>query len=130
MKNLILIVVLCVHFNSYCQTETKKPLGILTTVSTFMYASNGCNTIWVGVFSTTDGQSLLVASGEVHIGPGCPKRTSNQNSICEDGYIKDDYIVNSDSKDFKHCLIDCLKDEELYKKFESDKNRILENLNK
>ncbi len=115
---------MCFCFNSYCQEASKKA-GVYTTICYFMGATGGCNDVWVGVFCTTDNQTLLVSSGIAHVGPGCKKSVDNDNPLCQDTIIKEDLIENSKSKDYKYCLTELLKDDEVYAKYEVSKNEIL-----
>lgn len=125
MKKIILVLALCFCSISYSQVDSKKAC-VYTTVSYFMGASGGCNDIWVGVFCTSDSQTLLISSGTAHVGPGCSKLANNDNSsLCEDEIYKGDLIENSKYKEFKYCLTDLLKDDDIYSKYESDKNKIL-----
>jgi len=66
-----------------------------------------------------------VASGIVHLGYDKPIQSNRKDSKCKDVIYKGDYIENSTSKEFKYCLIECLKYDDVYAKFESDKYRIL-----
>lgn len=123
MKKIFFFIAICFCFNSYCQEASKKA-GVYTTICYFMGANGGCNDVWVGVFCKTDNQTLLVASGVAHVGPGC-KKSINNNSFCKDAIVREDLIENSNSKEYKYCLTELLKDDEIYSKYEASKNEIL-----
>lgn len=125
MKKIILFLVLSFYCTAFSQVDLRKPEGDLTTISYYIGKNNNSYDIWVGIFSTKDGQKLLVASGIVHLGYEKSIKSNNKTSNCKDAIYKGDYIENSTSKEFKYCLIECLKYDEVYSKFESDKYRIL-----
>lgn len=129
MKKIILILVICIFNLSFSQTSDKKLPGVITTQAYYMGSSNGCNTMWVGVFSTTDNTTLLIASGVVQVGDGCPRISTSNNLNCNDEILNGDYITNSMSKIHNYCLIDCLKIDEVYDLFKKDKIRILSSRN-
>jgi hypothetical protein len=130
MKKIILFLVLSFYSNAFSQVDSGKPEGELTTTSYYVGKSNNCYDIWVGIFSTKEGQKLLVASGIVHLGYDKPIQSNRKDSKCKDVIYKGDYIENSTSKEFKYCLIECLKYDDVYAKFESDKYRILSTIKK
>jgi hypothetical protein len=130
MKKIFLVLVLSFYCNAFSQVESRKPEGDLTTTSYYMGKNNNCYDIWVGIFSTKDGQKLLVAAGIVHLGYEKSIKSNNKTSNCKDAIYKGDYIENSPSKEYKYCLIECLKYDEVYSKFESDKYRILSEIKK
>jgi len=102
---------------------------VFSTSSSIISGSNGCYTVQVNVYlQDGDDTKWLVASGNVQIG-NCGRIISN-NTLCEDGLYKEDYIINSDSKSFKYCLIDCLKDDRVYTLYQADKYRILSEIKK
>ncbi|MFY8182561.1 MAG: hypothetical protein ACOVLG_12350 [Flavobacterium sp.] len=125
MKKIILILVLSFFNLTFSQTTDRKLPAQITTQSYYIGSEAGCTTIWVGVFSTTEGTTTLIASGEVQIGDGCPKRSSSTNPNCKDEELNGDFIINSLDKSYKYCLIDCLKVDEVYTLFVNEKNRLL-----
>ncbi|MBC7643032.1 MAG: hypothetical protein H7174_11970 [Flavobacterium sp.] len=131
MKKIILMLMLCFCFISYGQeNDFSRPVSsAYTTISYFIGASDGCNEIWVGVFCEINGTKLLVSSGTVCIGDGCRRISENNDSDCKDAIIKGELVENSKYK-YKYCLTELLKDDDIYAKYEVEKNRILSQLKK
>lgn len=129
MKKVLIIMMICYGFNSYSQDSNKK-LGIITVQSSFMYAENGCNHIWVGIFETLENQTLLISYGEVLIGEGCPKKENQSNPNCMDEILKGDLITSRKENTSQYCLIDLLKMDDIYIKYVDEKNRLLLTLKK
>jgi len=135
MKKILLILatsIVCISCATAQTDSYRLPiLGdlVFSTSSSIISGSNGCYTVQVNVYlQDGGGTKWLVASGNAQIG-NCSRITTN-NSLCEDGVYKEDYIINSDSKSFKYCLIDCLKDDRIYKLYLVDKYKILSEINK
>ncbi|MBP9793714.1 MAG: hypothetical protein KBC56_06920 [Flavobacterium sp.] len=136
MKNLLFCLLIAFFFVSCSSAQSNSsqerggfPVDItFSTQSDFISEHNGCFTIQVRVYMTAAGQTYLVASGNAQIG-SCG-RVGPNNPICKNEEIKGDYFINSDSKDFKYCLTECIKDERVYKQYESEKYRILSELKK
>lgn len=132
MKNLVLSVfgVLLFTMTSFAQTSGKylPPSYFGYTTQAHLVSVDGdCYTIWVGVYwMGSDGQINLLTHGQATIGSGCNRSSNDNNSDCVNEIYKGDYIVNANSKGLKYCLIDCLKDDNVYKEYLEDKNKILE----
>ena len=129
MKKLIIIVLICCGINAFSQDNNKKR-GTITVQSSLMYAENGCNHIWVGIFETFENQTLLISYGEVLIGEGCSKRENQSNSNCQDEFLKGDLIYSEKENTAKYCLFELLKIEEVYTKYLEEKNRLLSTIKK
>jgi hypothetical protein len=132
MKKIIVLLALCFCCNSFSQINFKKTGQVFATVSYFMGKQDQCTTLWVGIFATENDQTLLVSSGIVRVGESCTSKTKpvSTNSSCVDEKYKGDFIENSSSKEFKYCLIDYLKNDDLYLKFQAEKYRVLSTLKK
>ena len=129
MKKLLfgIIATILLSFNTYSQeTNNKIPVDIhFTTSSSIMSAVGGCYTVQVNVYMESSGTTWLVSTGTAQIGD-CKRGVNHENLVCENETYKEDFIINSNSKDFKYCLTDCLKDERIYSSYLNDKNKILE----
>lgn len=139
MKNILfgLIATLLISITSFGQNESRilPVLGLQFSVSADLVSidGGGCFTVNIRVYMIDQsGNSLLIASGNSHVcgnRPASPNSTS-ESTTCEDTLFKGDYITHQNSKDFKYCLIDCLKDERVYEKYETEKYKVLSSIKK
>lgn len=93
-----------------------------------------CYTVRVSVIITdmSTGEDLLVASENVQVGNGCPKKAAKAvENRCEPGYLPNgDYVMSSDMGDeYKECLRDLLlNNEELYGQYIQVTRQLINNL--
>jgi hypothetical protein len=132
MKKLIIAFILLSFCSQAQEIDKKLPPGAgIKTHSHLISISGGCFTVWVGVFWSDGVEETLLTSGETTIGNGCrPSSSNNSNLFCKNDYYKGDYIQNSNTNEYKYCLIDCLKDERVYESYQIEKNEILNQIKK
>ena len=114
------------------QARFPFPVGIKFSVSADLVSidGNGCFTVNVRVYMIDGaGNSLLVASGNSQVCQRGSAPDSNIDSgICENGLYKGDYISHPNPKGFKYCLIDCLKEQDVYDEYQIEKQRVISSI--
>ena len=131
MKNLLFSIIATIMFGLLCHAQSdNKTLPFFdglnfTTQSHLISYSGDCYTIWVGLYTSDEDGTSLLLYGIVTVGSSCRISSNTDNPICKNEYINGDYVENSDTKELKYCLTECLKDERVYSLYQSDKNKIL-----
>ena len=132
--SLFAIILFAISTNAQSGDTSKLfPFGLKFSVKADLVSidGNGCFTLNVRVYlDDSSGNTLLIASGNSQI---CERSTpkgipSADNSKCKNELYKGDYISHPSSKDYKYCLIDCLKSEEVYQQYQTEKYRVLSNV--
>ncbi|MFY8182560.1 MAG: hypothetical protein ACOVLG_12345 [Flavobacterium sp.] len=129
MKSFFILAMFSIFFSCSAQ-NINRTLPVFsshfTTQSHLVSVNGDCYTIWVGLFWLgDDGENTLITYGESTVGSGCRPNSNVTNENCDNIVYKGDYIVNSDSKNVKYCLIDCLKDDRIYNLYVSQRDKIL-----
>ena len=120
MRTFIICLVSLLYFsNAQAQTERLPFLNIPIKVQADLVSidGNGCFTVNIRVYVIQDDNQLLIASGNSQI---CEGRSAQMglavspNSDCGNEVYKGDFISHANSRGFKYCLIECLRDENIY----------------
>lgn len=100
----------------FTASENSNSKLFITVAADFVgVVGTNCWTVNVRVYFNIDGETILVANQNVNVGSGCGQNriANNDSTNCPTVEFKGDLILeNKDS--YKHCLIELLKDENIY----------------
>lgn len=134
MRKLIfgLIATVFLVTNVNAQEEYSRPIGGHFGVISFLMDEGkaGCFSVLVIVtYTDAGGTQTVMAQSIVNIGTCGRFSGNNENIKCPDFEFKGDYFYNT-KYETKNCILDLLKQEDIYTLYSEEKERVISQIKK